>query len=125
MSVIKEIYDIIKDLRDMSKKYKDEKMSEKVVEIQERFFDFRDEMETLKEENNELRRSLKDFQNASKLEKDLILTEKGFYILKSDEEQKKKIMYCAACWQNYKKLMPYVHTIGTAMQCSNCHGLIQ
>ena len=34
------------------------------------------------------------------------------------------IKYCAACWQNSKKLMPYVDSIGGAKQCSNCHNFI-
>lgn len=125
MSVVSEIYDVIKELRDLAKKYKDGQMSEKVVEIQEKFFDLRDEMETLREENNRLKESLKELQDNSVIEKDLELTERGCYIRKSEKEQGKNIIYCAACWQKYKKLMPYTHTIGRTLQCSNCHNVIQ
>lgn len=124
MSVVSEIYDVIKDLRDLAKNYKDSQMSEKVIEIQEKFFDLRDEMETLREENNDLKESLKDLQDTLSIEEDLELTEQGCYIRKSEKEQGKNIIYCAACWQKYKKLMPYINSIGNAWQCSNCHNVI-
>ena len=125
INTAKEIYETIKELRDLAKKYRDEKMSEKVVIIQERLFDLREEMESLREENNELKRSIKIMQDVSSIESDLELTDKGYYIRKTDRDQEKAIKYCAACWQNYGKLMPYVRTIGRTMQCCNCHGVIQ
>ena len=49
---------------------------------------------------------------------------KGYYIRKSEKAEGRDIKYCAACWQNSKKLMPYVDSIGGAKQCSNCHNFI-
>lgn len=125
MGTLKDVYDIIKDLRALAKKHKDEEMAERIVEIQDAFFEFREELADLKDENRQLVEKIKQLEDTSELEKDLELQPGGYYIRKSEKEQGKNHIYCAACWQNHKKLMPIVSTIGVARQCSNCHTVIR
>lgn len=125
MSTLKDIYDIIKDLKSLAKKHNDDEMAEKVVEIQEGFFDIREELENVKEENKRLKDEIVQLEDISELEKDLELTIGGYIIRVSEKNAGKDIRYCAACWQNHKKLMPFVHTIGHALQCSNCHTVVR
>ena len=125
MGTLKDIYEIIKDLKDLVKEYQNDEMSAKVIEIQEGFFDIREEIENVKEENRQLKETLKQMDDISEIEKDLDLQPGGYYIKKSEKAENKDIRYCAACWNNYKKLMPIVSTIGTAKQCCNCHSVVR
>lgn len=125
MSTLKDIYDIIKELNGLVKEYQNQEMADKVVAIQECFFDLREELADLKDENRQLKEEIIKLNDISELEKDLELDTRGFLIRKSEKESGKNIRYCAACWQNYKKLMPIIHTIGAAQQCSNCKLVIR
>jgi predicted RNase H-like nuclease (RuvC/YqgF family) len=121
MSIFKDGYDILKDLAKMAKEAENQEMASKVVDIQEKFFDIREEMEEIKEENRNLKDTIARMHNDEKLEKDLELTTSGYYIRKTEKEQGKNIKYCAACWQNLHKLMPFTRNSSSAIQCSNCH----
>ena len=125
MGTLKDIYEIIKELKALVNEYQNEEMSGKVIEIQEGFFDIREELENIKEENRTLKETIRQMEDNSELEKDLELQPHGYYIKKSEKAANKDIRYCAACWNNYKKLMPIVSTIGTAKQCCNCHTVIR
>ena len=121
MSIFKDAYDIIKDLVKLAKESGNQEMATKVVDIQEKFFDIREEMEELKDENRKLKDTIARMHNDEELEKDLELTTGGYYIRKSEKEQGKNIKYCAACWQNHHKLMPFTRNSASAIQCTNCH----
>ena len=58
-------------------------------------------------------------------EEDLELESQGYYIKKSEQDEGKNIKYCAACWQNTKRLMPYIPVAGRAIQCCNCKNIIK
>lgn len=125
MSAIKDLYDIIKEFKDLVKQYQNAEMSEKLVSVQSCYFDVREELLNLQDENRRLKEEIKRLQDVSQLEKDLVLEERGYLIRKSEKDAGKNIHYCAACWQNHKKLMPIVRTIGSAEQCCNCQMLIR
>lgn len=125
MSTLKDLYDIIKDFRALAKEYQNEDMAEKLIDIQEGFFELREELVDLQDENKKLKEEIAAFNDISELEKDLELNERGYLVRKSEKEAGKNIRYCPACWQNYKKLMPIVRTIGNAEQCCNCHMVIR
>ena len=116
-----ELYQIIKVLREMVKEYHNAEMSEKVLDIQNYFFDLREQMETIVGENKFLKSEIKRLEEANITEDDLELTYHGYYIRKSEKEQGKEIHYCAACWQNHKKLMPIVRVEKGGRKCCNCH----
>ena len=99
-------------------------MAEKVVEIQSAFFDLREELQNTKEENQQLKETIKSLNDVSEIEKDLELSPRGCYIRKSEKGQSPQPIYCAACWQNHRKLMPIVNTIEDIYQCCNCHTVI-
>lgn len=67
---------------------------------------------------------IEELEQSNIIEEDLELLPKGYYIRKSEKAEGKDIKYCAACWQNIKKLMPYIDSIGSTKQCSNCHNII-
>lgn len=124
MSAIKDIYDVIKDLKNLADEYQNHEMAEKVIEIQNSYFNYREEIQKLKDENRSLKDIIARMHNNEELEKDLELTEQGFYIRLSEKEQGKNIMYCPACWQNEHKLMPLVSPQGYRYRCSNCNAHI-
>ena len=125
MGTLRDLYEIIKELKSLVNEYQNEEMSSKVIAIQEGFFDIREELENIKEENRSLKETIKQLEDNSELEKDLELQPGGYYIKKSERDESKNIKYCAACWNNYKKLMPLVTTIANAKQCCNCHSLVR
>lgn len=120
-----DVYGMIKALRDLVQEYHDAAMSEKLAEIQNCFFDIREEMENIKEENRALKLENEQLKASNVLEEDLELTTHGYYIRKSEQAQDKNIHYCAACWQNYKKLMPIVRTEKSGRKCCNCHATMR
>ena len=120
-----ELYQIIKVLREMVKEYHNTEMSEKVLDIQNYFFDLRERMEMIVGENKYLKSEIERLKEANVLEGDLELTPHGYYIRKSEQAQDKNIHYCAACWQNYKKLMPIVRTEKSGRKCCNCHATMR
>lgn len=121
MGSIKDIYDIIKDVREFAKEKKNNEMVEKLLDIQARVSEIQEELENTKAENRELRNKVQQLEDASVIEQDLELREDGCYVRKSEQRQHKKIRYCAACWQNYKKLMPVIPGMSSICQCENCH----
>lgn len=125
MSAVKDIYEIIKELKSLVKQYQNDEMAEKVVAIQEGFFDIREDLENVKEENKRLKEEITRLKDISELESDLEITERGYIVRVSEKNAGKDVRYCAACWQNHKKLMPLIHTIGHAIQCSNCHTVVR
>ena len=125
MGSLKDVYEIIKELKDLVKQYQNNEMAEKVIAIQEGFFDLREDFENIKDENRKLKEEIRQLNDTAELEKDLELLPKGCYVRKSEQAEGKRICYCSACWQNYKKLMPLVQTIGSATQCSNCHTVVR
>lgn len=118
MGTFMDIYQLVRDLIDEAKKQKNHEMVDQLIEIKLALSDLQDE-------NNELKRRIVELEQSNIIEEDLDLQPQGYYIKKSDKEQGKNIRYCAACWQNNHKLMPYITSIGTAMQCSNCHNVIR
>ena len=124
MSTLKDVYDIIKDLRILAKECSNQEMIDKSTEIQESFFEMREAIADLKDENRELKNQIKELNDNSELENDLELVSGCYLIRKSEKEKGLDNKYCPACWQNYKKLMPIVKTIGNRQQCCNCHTLI-
>lgn len=123
MGTLKDIYEIIKELKSLVNEYQNEEMSAKIIEIQEAFFDIREELENIKDENRNLKESIKQMEDYSEIEKDLELSPNGFYIRKSEVSQDKHIPYCAACWENSKKLMPLIKESGSSKRCCNCKAL--
>ena len=121
MSAIKDVYDIIKELLSLAKAAENQEMASLVVQIQEKYFDIRVEIENIKDENRNLKDTIARMHNDEELENDLELTEKGYYIRLSEKEKGINIKYCAACWQNFHKLMPYTKSVGQSKQCSNCN----
>ena len=121
MSALKDVYDIIKELLCLAKAAENQEMASLVVQIQEKYFDIREEIEDIKDENRNLKDTIARMHDDEELEKDLELTEKGYYIRLSEKEKGKTIRYCPACWQNLHKLMPFTLTHGSTLQCSNCH----
>lgn len=125
MSAIKDLYDILIDFKNMVKKYQNAEMLEKLVAVQDCYFEVREEIANLQDENRRLKEEIQQLNDSSELEKDLELDPSGYLTRKSEKDQGKDIRYCMACWQNYKKLMPIVRTVGNARQCCNCQMLIR
>ena len=117
MGTIMDVYQLVRDLIDEAKKEKNLEMVNQLIEIKLALSEMQDE-------NNNLKRQIAELEQASITEEDLELQPQGYYIKKSEKEEGKNIKYCAACWQNTKKLMPYISSIGRAIQCSNCHNVI-
>ena len=117
MGSIMDIYQLVRDLIDEAKKEKNLEMVNQLIEIKLA-------LSEMQEENEGLKRKIADLEQANITEEDLELQPRGYYIKKSEREKGKDIKYCAACWQNTKKLMPYISSIGRALQCSNCHNVI-
>lgn len=124
MSALKDVYDIIKELLSLAKAAENQEMASLVVQIQEKYFDIREEIEDIKDENRNLKDTIARMHNDEELEKDLELTEQGFYIRISEKERGINTMYCAACWQNLHKLMPLVSPDSYWCICSNCRGKV-
>ncbi len=118
MGTVMDIYSLVKDLIKEAKEQKNLEIVEKLLDIQEFLFDLKEENETLKQRISELEESII-------IGDDLELTEKGVYIRKSEKESGKNVIYCPACYNDYKKLYPIVSTIGNAKQCTKCHGVFR
>ncbi len=116
MGSVMDTYSLVKDLIKEAKEQKNLEIVEKLLDIQEFLFALREENETLKKRISEL-------EESEIIADDLELTEKGVYIRRSEKESGKNIIYCPACYNDYKKLYPIVSTIGNTKQCSKCHGV--
>lgn len=114
MSIIGDAYEILKDIRELAERHKDKEISDKLVQLQGMFYD-------LKNENESLKSKIKALEETNELEKDLELTNKGWYIRKSERNEGKDVRYCAACFQNLHKLYPFTPgSMRRDMFCSNC-----
>lgn len=107
MGTIMDVYQLVRDLIDEAKKEKNLEMVDQLIAIKLALSEMQDE-------NNDLKRRITELEQASITEEDLELQSQGYYIKKSEKEEGKNIKYCAACWQNTKKLMPYIPSIGRA-----------
>jgi len=119
MSAIIDVYKLTRDLIDEAKK-------EKNLELVNQLIDIKLALSELQDENSDLKKQNEELKQARIMEDELELQPQGYYIRKSEKEEKKDIKYCVSCWQNMRKLMPYTPSIGRAIQCSNCnHKIIQ
>ena len=114
MSVVKDLLDLIKEARELAEKYQDKEMSAKLVDIHGRMID-------LQTENSELKQRIKNLEELNEDSKDLELSDRGWYIKKSEYEEGKDIKYCSACYKNSHKLYPLVHgSLKKDYFCTNC-----
>ena len=118
-------YDAFKDAVDIAQKADNIDLYRKLLDLSKDALDLQNEVYKLTEENKQLKAELNRVSEMNDLENDLELTKDGFYIRISEREEGKNIQYCAACWQNNKKLMPFIKTIGGVRQCSNCHTAVR
>ncbi len=118
------VYDAFKDALDIAQKIDNVDLYRKLLDLSRDALDLQNEVYKLTEENRKLKAELEDKRESDELETDLELQPEGFYIRKSEREAGKTIKYCAACWNNIRKLMPYTRT-GTLNQCSNCHNVMK
>lgn len=118
-------YDTFKEVLNLAQKADNIELYRKLLDVSKDALELQSEVYKLTEENRSLKAQLNEKRDANIIEADLELTQQGYYIRKSEREAGKNTMYCAACWQNMKKLMPYTKSIGRMFQCSNCHSVIQ
>ena len=118
MGSVMDIYSLVKDLIKEAKERKNLEIVEKLFDMQEYLFDIR-------EENEALKQRISDLEETKILSDDLELTDKGVYIRKSEKESGKNMIYCPACYNDYKKLYPIVSTIRSTKQCTKCHGVFR
>lgn len=65
-----------------------------------------------------------DVKNENIME-DIELTDRGYYIKKSEQKAGKDIRYCVACYQNHGKLYPFTQgSLRRDLFCSNCRSHI-
>ena len=114
MGTVMDIYQLVRDLIDEAK-------NQKNLELVDRLIEIKLALSEIEDENRDLKKRIEELEQSNIIEEDLELLPKGYYIRKSEKAEGRDIKYCAACWQNSKKLMPYVDSIGGAKQCSNCH----
>ena len=119
------IYDAFKDAISMAQKVDNIDLYHKLLDLSNQAIELQNKVYELTESNRKLKLEIDELKKANTIEEDIELLPEGYLIRKSEKENNKNIMYCAACWQNYKKLMPYTRTIGNKKQCNNCHSLLQ
>lgn len=119
------IYDAFKDVMSVAQKADNIDLYHKLLDLSAQAVEMQNKVYELTEENRKLKLRISELQKARDIEEDLELLPEGYLIRKSEKEKGKNTAYCAACWQNYKKLMPYTRTIGNKRQCNNCHSLLQ
>lgn len=119
------IYDAFKDALSIAQKADNIELYQKLLDLSNQAIELQNEVYELTEANRKLKLRITELQKTSIVEEDLELLPDGYLIRKSEKESGKNVIYCAACWQNYKKLMPYTRTIGNKKQCNNCHSLLQ
>lgn len=112
-----DIYQLVRDLIDEAK-------NQKNLELVDRLIEIKLALSEIEDENRDLKKKIEELEQSNIIEEDLELLPKGYYIRKSEKAEGKDIKYCAAYWQNNKKLMPYIDSIGSTKQCSNCHNII-
>lgn len=118
MGTVMDIYQLVRDLIDEAK-------NQKNLELVAKLIDIKVALSTIEDENRDLKKKIEELGQSNITEEDLELLPQGCYIRKSEKAEGKDIKYCAACWQNNKKLMPYVKSVGGTEQCSNCHNVIR
>ena len=117
MGTVMDIYQLVRDLIDEAKKQKNLELVDKLIEIKL-------SLSEIEDENRDLKKKIEELEQSNIIEEDLELLPKGYYIRKSEKAEGKYIKYCVACWQNIKKLMPYVNSVGSSKICCNCHNII-
>ena len=105
-----DIYQLVRDLIDEAK-------NQKNLELVDRLIEIKLALSEIEDENRDLKKRIEELEQSNIIEED--------FIRKSEKAEGKDIKYCAACWQNNKKLMPYVKSVGGTEQCSNCHNVIR
>ena len=118
------IYDAFKDAISIAQKADNIELYHKLLDLSAQAIELQNKVYELMEENRNLNLKINELQKARDIEEDLELLTEGYLIRKSEKEKGKNIAYCAACWQKYKKLMPYTRTIGNKRQCNNCHSIV-
>ena len=112
MIPIDKLFELLKETQELIKKRHDRELSDKVIQINEMIIELQNENETL-------RRRIKEQDDSNTIEKDLELTENGWYIKKNEQ---KDIKYCASCFQNSGKLYSLTNAhMNGAYLCTNCH----
>ena len=117
-------YDAMKDAISIAQQADNIDLYRKLLDLSQDALDLQNEVYKLTIENQQLKVQIEELSSATSLENDIELHPNGYLIRISERNQGKTIRYCAACWQNTKKLMPYVKSIGSAYQCSNCHNVL-
>lgn len=117
MGTVVDIYQLVRDLIAEAKEVKNLEMVNQLIEIKLA-------LSEMQEENNSLKKRIEELEQTKVTEEDLEIQPKGYFIKKSEREAGINVKYCAACWQNTKKLMPYTTSVGRGMQCNNCHNVI-
>ena len=117
-------YDALKDAISIAQKTDNIDLYRKLLDLSQDALDMQNKIYQLTCENQKLKSQVEELTAAASIEEDLELQPGGFLIRLSEREKGSNIRYCAACWQNVKKLMPYVKSIGNAYQCSNCHNVL-
>lgn len=117
MGTVMDIYQMVKDMIDEAKNQRNLELVEKLIDIKLVLLE-------MEEEKRDLEKKIEELERSNLTYDDLELQPKGYYIRKSEEKEGKSIKYCAACWQNTKKLMPFVISVGNFQQCCNCHNVI-
>ena len=118
-------YEALKDAISIAQKSDNIDLYRKLLDLSQDALDMQDTIYKLTRENQELKAKNEELTTAASLENDLELQSGGYLIRLSEKANGKTTRYCAACWQNTKKLMPYVRSIGAAYQCSNCHNVLR
>ncbi len=117
-------YDALKDAISIAQKTDNIDLYKKLLDLSKDALEQQNEVYNLTIENQHLKEQIEELSNAKLLEDDLELQPGGYLIRLSEKNKGRRIMYCAACWQNTKKLMPYMKSIGMSYQCSNCQNVL-
>ena len=99
MGTVMDIYQLVRDLIDEAK-------NQKNLELVDRLIEIKLALSEIEDENRDLKKRIEELEQSNIIEEDLELLPKGYYI------------------RNSKKLMPYIDSIGSTKQCSNCHNII-
>ena len=117
MIIIDEVLNAINTAMELAQKKNDKDAAEKLVTIYSSILE-------LKKENEELRSKLAEYEKTDNEADDLIPTDQGLYYRKSELDAGRKVLYCAACYNNTRKLYPIAQSpIQHVICCPNCKAL--
>lgn len=119
------IYDAFKDAISIAQKADNIDLYHRLLDLSSQAIELQNKVYELTEENRSLKIKIDELQSSNIVEEDIELLPQGYLIRKSEKDSGIDIRYCAACWQNFRKLMPYTKSIGRTLQCNNCHNVIQ